>query len=131
MQVIQVPILCCFRYESSFTPKIDAEKLSVAIANLILNGIQSIDGKGTIEIRLKENTDEILIKVEDSGGGIPQKDIECIFEPLFTTKTQGTGIGLSSVKFIIDAHDGTISVTSPPTIFTITLPKNLRVNQFP
>ena len=46
-----------------------------------------------------------------------------IFEPLFTTKQQGTGLGLAGVNFIVDSHKGIISVTSPPTIFTITLPK--------
>jgi len=49
-----------------------------------------------------------------------------IFEPLYTTKQQGTGLGLASVKSIINAHSGTISVTTPPTIFTISLPKVLK-----
>ena len=53
------------------------------------------------------------------------KNIGKIFDPLFTTKQQGTGLGLVSVKSIIEAHGGKISVTSPPTIFTITLPKKL------
>jgi len=101
----------------------DIRKLSIAFINLILNGIQSIDDKGVIEIRLKENTDNIVIEVEDSGKGIPKENLERIFEPLFSTKQTGTGLGLVSVKSIIKAHGGIISVTSPPTIFTITLTK--------
>jgi len=66
-----------------------------------------------------------MIIVEDSGIGIPKNKLKRVFEPLYTTKQQGTGLGLASVKSIIDAHEGRISVTSPPTIFTITLPKNI------
>jgi len=88
-----------------------------------LNSIQSIAGPGTIEITIEDNSDGIVIKVEDSGNGIPEDHIDEIFEPLFTTKQQGTGLGLASVKAIIDAHGGKISVTSSPVIFSITLPK--------
>lgn len=101
----------------------DWEKLSISLYNIILNSIQSIVDSGTIEISVEENKDEIVIQVKDSGKGIPKEEFDTIFEPLFTTKQQGTGLGLVSVKSIIEAHGGTISVTSPPTIFTITLPK--------
>jgi len=103
----------------------DQEKFSVLLYNLVLNGIQAIVGSGTIEISVEENNDRIVIQVEDSGKGIPKEELDAIFEPLFTTKQQGTGLGLSSVKSIIKAHGGTISVTSPPTIFRIELPKSL------
>ena len=102
----------------------DKKRLPVALTNLILNSIQSITGKGTIKIDCEENDDNVVITIEDSGKGIPTNMMEDIFEPLFTTKQQGTGLGLASVKSIIQGHGGTISVTSPPTIFTIILPKN-------
>jgi len=111
------------------TPKNNVELLcdkklfSVAINNLILNSIQAINGTGKIEISCKENDEVITLEIKDSGKGISQNDINHVFEPLFTTKMQGTGLGLSSVKSIIESHDGVISVTSPPTVFTITLPK--------
>ena len=101
----------------------DKEQLEIALNNLVLNSIQAIVGSGTIEISVEENNDRIVIQVEDSGNGIPKEERDRIFEPLFTTKQHGTGLGLSSVKSIIKAHDGTISVTSSPSIFTITLPK--------
>ena len=110
-------------------PKNDAELLcdkkrfSVVMNNLILNSIQAIDGGGTVEITIEENNTGIVIQVKDSGSGISKKDLNKVFDPLFTTKQQGTGLGLSGVNSIIDAHGGIISVTSPPTIFTITLPK--------
>jgi len=103
----------------------DRRQFSTVLNNLILNGIQEIGGAGIIEITAEENNDTIVIQVKDSGKGVPKEDLPKIFEPLFTTKQTGTGLGLASVKSILDTHGGTISVTSPPTIFTITLPKTL------
>lgn len=101
----------------------DIKKLSVAFTNLILNAIQAVGDVGTVEITIEENKDEVIIKVKDSGKGIPKENLNKIFEPLFTTKMEGTGLGLASVMSIINSHGGIISVASPPTIFTITLPK--------
>ena len=102
----------------------DKKRLAVALTNLIINGIQAIEGKGEIKISCEEHANEIMISIQDSGKGIPNDMKEHIFEPLFTTKQQGTGLGLASVASIVRGHNGIISVTSPPTIFTITLPKN-------
>ena len=102
----------------------DLRQFAIVLNNLILNGIQAISGKGLIVIDVNENNDEIIVEIEDSGKGIPKKDLPHIFNPLFTTKKQGTGLGLVHVKSIVQAHGGTIFVTSRPTIFRITLPKN-------
>ncbi|PBO84757.1 MAG: hypothetical protein COA77_07930 [Thaumarchaeota archaeon] len=101
----------------------DKRQLAVGLNNLILNSVQAIKDKGTVTLMGIEKNDSIVITIEDSGSGISKNRINDIFEPLFTTKQQGTGLGLASVKSIIKAHAGTISVTSPPTVFTITLPK--------
>jgi len=101
----------------------DEKQFAIVFNNLILNGVQAIVHTGTIEITVEENNDGIIIQIIDSGEGIPKQNIDSLFEPLFTTKQQGTGLGLASVKSIVEAHGGIISVTSPPTIFTITLPK--------
>jgi len=103
----------------------DTKQFSLVLNNLILNGIQAIDGIGSIQITVEENNDEIIIQVKYSGNGIQKENLNKIFEPLFTTKHTGTGLGLSSVKAIVESHGGIISVISPPTIFTITLPKIL------
>ena len=102
----------------------DLKQFAIVLNNLILNGIQAISGKGLIVIDVNENNDEIIVEIEDSGNGIPKKDLPNIFNPLFTTKKQGTGLGLVHVKSIVQAHGGTIFVTSRPTIFRIILPKN-------
>ncbi|MBA4718199.1 MAG: GHKL domain-containing protein [Nitrosopumilus sp.] len=101
----------------------DKRQFSIVMNNLVLNGIQAINGAGTIEVALAVNKDVIVIQIKDSGKGISKENIDKIFEPLFTTKQHGTGLGLASVKSIIELHGGIISVTSPPSIFTITLPK--------
>lgn len=102
----------------------DETKMEIVFHNLLLNAIQAIGNSGSIEITGAETPKYFEIRIKDSGPGIPKEIISDIFEPLFTTKQSGTGIGLTSVKSIVDSHGGTISVTSPPTTFTILLPKS-------
>lgn len=101
----------------------DIDKLEVVFANLISNAVEAMKGKGTITITAHQDKDNIIISVEDSGPGIPQEYLERVFEPLFTTKQTGTGLGLASCKNIIERHRGTISVKNNPTTFTVKLPK--------
>ena len=97
----------------------DKKQFLIVMNNLILNGIQAMGNVGTIELFFTENNDEIILQIIDSGPGIPNNVLNEIFEPLFTTKQSGTGLGLVSVKSIVEAHGGTISVTTNPTTFTI------------
>lgn len=102
----------------------DIDKLEIVFVNLISNAIEAIEQSGTIIISASETKDVVTIEIEDSGPGVNQDNLEKIFEPLFTTKTTGTGLGLASCKNIIERHQGTISVKNNPTVFTIKLPKN-------
>lgn len=90
---------------------------------LIYNGIQAIRGTGQIDIEISDDENEIIIKVIDTGIGIPDRYVENIFEPLFTTKQSGTGLGLVSVKSIVEQHNGTITTKNNPTTFTMIFPK--------
>jgi len=102
----------------------DSQKLSIVFTNLITNAIQAIgENSGEITIHIKESDGQVTYSVIDSGPGIPKDKINKIFEPLFTTKQTGTGLGLSSCLNIIQQHNGTITVHNNPTTFTITLPK--------
>jgi signal transduction histidine kinase len=65
----------------------------------------------------------VSLSIEDSGLGVPSDMIEKIFEPLFTTKQTGTGLGLVSCKNIVEQHGGKIAVSNNPSAFTIILPK--------
>ncbi len=102
----------------------DFKGLKIILINLIINAIQAIGKEGTIKINICEQTDHVSIEVEDSGPGIPNDELESIFEPLFTTKQEGTGLGLASCQSIAEQHGGTISVQNNPTRFTINLPKS-------
>ena len=101
----------------------DQRQISIAINNLILNAIHAIGKDGVIKIRVAENKKFIIFEVEDSGRGISEENLPYVFEPLFTTKPYGTGLGLVSVKSIVESHGGMITVNILPTIFKIALPK--------
>ncbi len=92
----------------------DSDRLEVVFVNLIMNSVQAIGHKqGEIYIDVILEPDEvILITVKDNGPGIPKKLIPKIFDPLFTTRQIGTGLGLPSCKNIIEKHGGTIDVSS-------------------
>jgi two-component system sensor histidine kinase HydH len=106
----------------------ESRKLEAVFSNLILNSIQAMNDNGEIKIRLADLGNSIKIDFEDMGPGIPSNVISKIFDPLFTTKLSGTGLGLSICKSIIEQHGGTITVKSPPAVFTIHLPKNMVYN---
>ncbi|MEW6043922.1 MAG: ATP-binding protein [Thermoproteota archaeon] len=103
----------------------DMEKIAAVFTNLIMNAIQAMENNGDVIIRFNETDDAITFSVQDSGPGIPFNLLDKIFEPLFTTKSRGTGLGLPAVKTIVQQHQGTINVQNNPTIFSVSLPKNL------
>ncbi|HXG74907.1 MAG TPA: ATP-binding protein [Candidatus Nitrosotenuis sp.] len=103
----------------------DMEKIAAVFTNLIMNAIQAMENNGDIIIRFDESEDAVTFSVQDSGPGIPPNLVEKIFEPLFTTKSRGTGLGLPAVKTIVQQHQGTITVHNNPTVFSVSLPKNL------
>ncbi len=105
----------------------DADKLDAVFINLIVNSIQAIHEGGKIKIDMYEKENMAVLEFIDSGEGIPEEHLGKVFEPLFTTKQKGTGLGLASCKNIIEQHQGTISVKNNPTTFTIELPKSLSV----
>ncbi|TMA09786.1 MAG: GAF domain-containing protein [Deltaproteobacteria bacterium] len=116
---------------------IDKEQIKQVSMNIILNALQSIQGKGVVEVstRLfrKDSSDEFVqIGIRDSGVGIPEKDLENIFNPFFTTKKEGVGLGLSISHQIVQEHGGYILVESQVgrgTTFFINLPLNRPTSQ--
>ncbi len=96
---------------------IDAPQIEDAILNLILNAIEAIDQKGQITVRLLHNTkdgfhQEAVVEVKDNGKGIPSEHLTKIFNPFFSTKPDGTGLGLAAVRRILRAHKGRVEVDS-------------------
>lgn len=101
----------------------DKQKMAVVFSNIMLNSIQAMNNGGKITIRFYQTSKDTIIDFEDTGPGIPQNILHKIFDPLFTTKQQGTGLGLATCKNIIQHHGGNITVSNNPTKFTITIPR--------
>lgn len=113
-------------YQPEIALTADEELFSQVLVNLIKNAIQALQGyeKAAIEIRVMRQ-DVMIIEVVDNGPGVAEEMTEDIFVPFFTTKPQGTGIGLSLSRQIIRMHGGDLQVSSIPyreTRFVITLP---------
>jgi len=108
--------------EKNITIKCDPRKIEGVLSNLINNAVQAVDGQGEVNVTTSTDSKFLTIKISDSGPGIPEKNMTKIFEPMFTTKTTGTGLGLVICKSIVEQHGGTISMSNKPTTFTVTLP---------
>jgi PAS domain S-box-containing protein len=108
---------------------IDAMQIQQALVNLIKNAMQAMTKGGTLTLQTGERSDEAWFSVSDNGGGIPQEQINRIFEPFYTTKKKGTGLGLMIVQRIVRAHDGRIDLESHVgrgTTFRVWLPLHER-----
>ena len=108
-----------------------ASELNQVWTNLIDNGIDAMEGSGTLTIRAKREDPWLVVEIEDSGPGIPPEHLPKIFDPFFTTKPpgEGTGLGLNiSRNLIVKKHHGEMSVKSKPgsTCFTVHLPMDFR-----
>ena len=114
--------------KESIVIKLDKEQWIRVMTNLIKNSIQAIpsDREPNIKVEISDSTNSVKVIVSDNGLGVLEENKEKIFEPKFTTKTDGMGLGLGIVKNIINSHRGKISYKSKPkkgTKFTISLPK--------
>ncbi len=115
--------------ESVIMARLDKTQLIRVMTNLVKNATQAMEGHENpkIIVSVQSKKDSVQISVSDNGKGIPEDLKAKVFEPKFTTKTSGMGLGLPMVKNIIEAYKGTIKFTSEAgkgTIFTINLPKN-------
>ena len=104
---------------------IDAGQIKQVLVNLIKNAIQAMTKGGTLALQTNESSDGVWLSVSDTGGGIPPEQLQRIFEPFYTTKKKGTGLGLMIVQRIIREHGGRIELESrvgQGTSFRIWLP---------
>ncbi|MBS1876122.1 MAG: hypothetical protein JSU00_23115 [Acidobacteria bacterium] len=103
----------------------DAELMERVFYNLVINAAQASQKKGTVTVKTRPVDGEVEISVIDRGVGIEPKDLESIFNPFFTTKPDGVGLGLAIVSKIVDEHGGHILVESRPgegSVFLVYLP---------
>lgn len=92
----------------------DPVQMQQVVLNLLLNGIQAIQKEGKIEVALRQEGECAVIRIRDTGKGIPLDSLPKIFKPFFTTRKEGTGLGLPLAKAIVESHKGKIEVTSEP-----------------
>src|SRR5882724_9603605 len=108
---------------------LDAQQIQQVLVNLVKNALQAMSKGGTLTIQTGETSDDVWVSVTDTGGGIPQEQINRIFEPFYTTKKKGSGLGLMIVQRIVRTHGGRIEVESNigrGTTFRIWLPLHER-----
>jgi signal transduction histidine kinase len=104
---------------------IDPRLIKQAILNLMINGVQAMQGGGEMILSVSNSDDQAVIDVIDTGGGIPADAIEKVFQAYYSTKRGGTGLGLPMAKRIAEEHAGKLSVKSEPgkgSDFTLSLP---------
>ena len=108
---------------------VDATQLQQVLVNLVKNAMQAMTTGGSLTLQTGETSDDVWMSVSDTGGGIPQEQINRIFEPFYTTKKKGSGLGLMIVQRIVRAHNGRIELESnvgKGTTFRIWLPLHER-----
>ena len=103
----------------------DPDKMKQVFINVIVNGVEAMEEGGAVTISTMEQSDGLEIRISDEGRGISDEDLLSIFEPFYTTRERGSGLGLSISYKIVEAHNGEISAVSVPgegTSFVIKLP---------
>ncbi len=107
---------------------VDAQLLMMAIRNLLTNAVEAISGPGVITISTHWQDQQVFIKINDSGCGIPADRLKTIFRPFFSMKKQGHGLGLAMVRKVMMLHQGKVEVQSTVGIgstFILSFPGNL------
>ncbi len=110
----------------------DSDQIHQVLLNLLLNAIQAIDRNGKVAVTVERQGSSAVIEVQDNGRGIPPENLPNIFRPFFTTKGDGTGLGLSLARRIVEDHQGRIDVTSTAgegTTFAVVLPLQRAASQ--
>jgi len=114
------------RFNSQMPPiNVDKEQIERVFLNVMINSLEAMPNGGKMTITAEIEEDSLVVKIRDTGEGIPEEDIIRIFDPFFSTKPSGVGLGLSITYGIVVSHGGTIGVESEwnrGTLFVISLP---------
>jgi two-component system sensor histidine kinase PilS (NtrC family) len=127
-RVLPANLKVCREYGETLPTRADPQRLRQAIWNLCLNAVQAMPEGGELRVggrTLRERGDRLQISLADTGQGIAETDLPHIFEPFFSTKPEGSGIGLALVYRVVEEHGGSIEVRSrvgEGTTFILTLP---------
>ena len=114
-QVRTKPIQIAFEPKKDLPAVVhDPVQIHQVVLNLLINGIQAIAGEGKVEVTARKEGESVVVAVSDNGRGIARDSLGKIFKPFFTTRNEGTGLGLPLAKGIVEAHGGKIEVRSAP-----------------
>ena len=105
--------------------RVDGAKMRRVVENLVLNAFDAMPDGGELRVEEQVNDGCLVLRVSDTGVGIPSESLGKLFTPFFTTKEGGTGLGLVYCRQVVEAHGGTVSVESEAgrgTSFTVKLP---------
>lgn len=128
LDIFHEPYISFYPEKEEIITKMDKIQLTRIVTNLVTNAIHALEGTDDpfIDVRVSENAHQVYLRVEDNGVGIEKSDASKIFEPKFTTKSSGMGLGLPMVKNIVEAYNGSITFDSNAndrTVFSVSLPK--------
>ena len=112
---------------------VDGDKMTQVFINLLLNSCEAMEKDGTIEVKARQDREQMQIIFADNGPGIPEADRKNIFTPFYSTRKEGTGLGLAISSRIVESYGGTITVDSREkgsgAVFTVSLPlQNRQIN---
>jgi signal transduction histidine kinase len=105
----------------------DRSKMYQVFDNILSNAIDALGPVGTVELRVLDQNGYVIVECRDDGHGVPEEIRDKLFDPFFTTRPKGIGLGLSIAYEIVQAHDGTTEIASSPvkgTIVTVRLPSS-------
>jgi len=109
----------------SSTNRVDKEQIETAMTNLVINAIEAMPKGGQLILATERDRNAFVLRIQDTGHGIPDEDIMKIYDPFFSSKSDGVGLGLTLCYGIIVSHGGRIEVESKPgegSVFTVSLP---------
>ena len=116
-----------YQLNSEITIEADPENVKIALLNILVNAVEAMQpNEGCLEVKTKHLNDSIYLLISDNGKGMTQADLEQLFDPFYTKKQDGMGLGLTTTQNIVHSHHGQIKVTSKlgeGTTFTICLPE--------
>ncbi len=129
LDIFQEPYIFYYPEKKEIFASLDKVQLTRIVTNLITNALRAVKAEENpkVEVRVLDSLNFVTIEIDDNGVGISKEDATKVFEPKFTTKTSGMGLGLSMVKSMIEANNGEVYFESEEgkgSYFTVTLPKN-------
>lgn len=123
IELKQIKVVKDFEMDMCTIP-VDVQKIQLAFLNIIVNAIEAMESQGILTIKTANEKEKCVVRISDNGIGMNKAEMDKLFEPYFTTKEKGNGLGLANSQNIILGHNGTISAISEPgvgTTFTVIL----------